>query len=107
MRRKSSIVKAGLIAALVVMGFPLGPSVANGQSAFCGERSGIIEMLNEKYDESQTAIGLSSEGHLIEVFAAPSGTWTMLVTYPVGLTCVVKSGLGWQQIDQSRDDPVS
>ncbi len=103
----SSIVKTGLFAALVTLGLALGPRVASGQSAYCGERSGIIKMLKENYDETQTAIGLSSDGHLIEVFAAPSGTWTMLVTYPAGVTCVVRSGLGWQQIHQPQDDPVS
>ena len=99
MRAQCRKVRVGLFAALVAAGVALAAPVAGGQPILCGERAAMLERLKEKYDEKRTAFGLSSDGHLVEVFAAPSGTWTMLVTYPGGPTCLVTSGVGWQQID--------
>ena len=107
MRAQYRIVRVGLFAALVAAGLALATPVARGQPVLCGERAGMLERLKGKYDEKRTTFGLSSDGHLVEVFAAPSGTWTMLATYPGGPTCLVTSGVGWQQIDQPQEEPLS
>lgn len=71
-----------------------------GQSATCGEREIFVEHLNLAYDETQTAMGISAQGEFVEVFSGPSGSWTILITNPSGLTCVVTDGDYWKHVDR-------
>ena len=41
-----------------------------------------------------------SDGTLVEIFLAPSGTFTVIKTTPAGLSCVVDFGEGWQTLHQ-------
>lgn len=43
------------------------------------------------------ALGLTQAGGMIELFTTPAGeTWTLIVTSPRGLSCLVASGQNWQ-----------
>lgn len=101
------MLRIGLVAAVVAGAFALAMPAARGESVSCGERHGILEWLEGKFYEKRTAFGLTSDGRLLEVFAAPSGSWTILVTYPGGLSCLATSGTDWQQIERRQEDPVS
>ncbi len=103
----SRMVRIGLLGAVVAGALALAMPAARGEPVFCGERHGILEWLEGNYHEKRTAFGITSDGRLIEVFAAPSGSWTILVTHPGGLTCLGTSGIDWQQIDRRQEDPVS
>ncbi len=101
------MLRIGLVAAVVAGAFALAMPAAMGESVSCGERHGILEWLEGKFYEKRTAFGLTSDGRVLEVFAAPSGSWTILVTYPGGLSCLVTSGIDWQQIERRQEDTVS
>ena len=101
------MLRIGLVAAVVAGAFALAMPAAMGESVYCGERYGILEWLEGKFYEKRTAFGLTSDGRLLEVFAAPSGSWTILVTYPGGLSCLATNGTDWQQIERRQEDPVS
>ncbi len=59
----------------------------------CAPRAAVIEQLAGKYGESRQAIGIASQGRVVEVFASEeSGSWTITVTLPSGLTCLVSAG---------------
>ena len=62
----------------------------------CGDRSKMIGYLDRDYQEAQTGLGLASNGAVVELYTAKTGTWTMLITSPDGKTCVVGSGEGWE-----------
>lgn len=64
----------------------------------CGERIKMMTQLGEKFAESPVAMGLTSAGAVIEVLTSPSGSWTFLVTYPTGQTCMVASGENWEAL---------
>ncbi len=66
--------------------------------ALCGERAHIVDRLDLEYSEAPMALGLSADGALVEVMVSPSGSWTILVTYPKKLTCVVATGDGWESL---------
>lgn len=68
------------------------------QAISCGDREKILSTLKNRYQEGRTAIGVTADGRLIEVFSAPSGSWSLLLTGPSGKTCLVSSGEGWRQI---------
>ncbi len=71
---------------------------AAAQPVPCGDRAAIIAHLAAGYGERPVAIALDARGRVLEVFAAPSGTWTMLVSTPGGMTCLVASGTAWSPL---------
>ena len=62
----------------------------------CGDRDEILKRLEQGHEETPKALGLSSDGGVVEVLVSPSGGWTILVTYPKQPTCVVAAGEAWQ-----------
>lgn len=62
----------------------------------CGSRDAIVKRLADVHGENRRAAGIAANGNLIEIFAAKSGTWTVMVTQPGGITCVVAVGDHWQ-----------
>ena len=75
-------------------------SAATSASAqtICNKRDKIIGYLGESYKESRSGMGLASNGAVIELYTADTGTWTMLITKPGGVTCVMGSGEGWEAV---------
>jgi len=76
-------------------------SAANAGSAtaqipmICGKRADILTGFASTYHEVRSAIGIADGGALIEVLVSPSGSWTMVVTKPGGVTCVIGTGRDW------------
>ncbi len=74
--------------------------------ARCGERSDIIQQLQTRFQETRKATGLASNGALFEIFAAPDGSWTALMTYPNGKTCLMAVGDAWSPTADQPGEPV-
>jgi hypothetical protein len=64
----------------------------------CGDRTAILKQLEQRHEETPQALGLSADGGVLELLVAPSGGWTILVTYPKRPTCVLAVGQAWQTI---------
>ena len=74
----------------------------------CGDRGAVAEQLMRRFKEVPVSIGLQSNGHVLEVFAAEkTGTWTLVVTTPEGHSCLFATGEHWQTIPPKSLDPVS
>ena len=71
----------------------------------CGDRDEILKRLEQRHDETPQALGLSSDGGVLEVLVSPSGGWTILVTYPRRPTCVVAVGEAWQALQLAGGEP--
>jgi hypothetical protein len=57
----------------------------------------VIKALGDRFHETQSATALTSAGTLLEVLTASDGaTWTIVVSRPDGLSCVVAAGQNWQ-----------
>lgn len=67
----------------------------------CYERESLVDTLARRFGERMTAAGVDARGSLVQVFAAPSGSWTIAVSLPNGPTCILSSGEGWQSVDPS------
>ncbi len=61
----------------------------------CGDRTKILEALEQKHKETVHAIGIAQDGGFLEVLVSPAGGWTILVTHPKRPTCVVAAGKDW------------
>ncbi|MEM7173287.1 MAG: hypothetical protein AAF530_24200 [Pseudomonadota bacterium] len=71
-------------------------SRAQAQPA-CDERHRVVDQLERAYGESLIATGITGAGSLVEVYAARAGeTWSILITRPGRLTCLVSAGEGWR-----------
>jgi hypothetical protein len=84
--------------ALLLGAVAVGPAVAADQRpAACGPHTEVIKALGDKFHETQSATALTSAGTLLEVLTANDGsTWTIIVSRPDGLSCVVAAGQSWQ-----------
>jgi hypothetical protein len=65
---------------------------ASGSEPRCAPRDHAINQLSERYGEQRQFMGLNLHG-VVEVFASDTtGTWTITVTTPQGVTCIVAAG---------------
>lgn len=65
----------------------------------CAQRTSIVDTLANKYGEARQSIGLGANNAMVEVFASPTtGTWTILVSMPNGVSCLVASGQAFEAV---------
>ncbi len=75
----------------------LAVSVAEAAPRVCGEREKMTKFLNEKYQETPRAIGVSGSGKAVmEIYTSTDGTWTVLMTMTSGKTCIMGAGHSWE-----------
>lgn len=87
--------KAGTIAAVALMC----ATQAIAQTQNCAPREVVVQSLAEKYGETRRSIGIAQQGAVIEVFANDeTGTWTITVTTPTGVTCMAVSGQSFEAL---------
>lgn len=77
--------------------------MATAQSAQnCAPRDSVVDRLASGYGESRQSMGLGANNQVVEVFAsAETGTWTITVTMPNGLTCLVASGQAFEELAEA------
>jgi hypothetical protein len=72
------------------------------QARNCGPRDLVVNRLAEGYGETRQSMGLGANNSVIEVFASDeSGTWTITVTSPNGVTCLVASGQAYEALAEA------
>jgi hypothetical protein len=68
-------------------------------SPICAMRKDVLARLATAYGETRQSIGLGTNDQVVEVFASlETGTWTITVTNPNGLTCLVASGQAFEAV---------
>lgn len=65
---------------------------AIGATPHCAPRPDLVEMLTDRDGESWRSSGLAQNGSVVETFAADNGNWTILVTRPDGISCLLAAG---------------
>ena len=71
----------------------------------CGERNVVIASLEKTYSEVPASMGLENTGGVIEVLAAPDGSFTILITRPNGLSCIMAAGENWENVPKQQAGP--
>ena len=78
------------------------PSLVTAAPVFCGARNDVLTKLASDFREQPASVALTSDGQLLEVLKSDSKmTWSILVTSPNGVSCIVAAGESWQ--DKARD----
>lgn len=96
MLRTYSII-AGLVLSVVASS---GSAVAaQTNQTNCTDRSSALSHLSKAYKEQPVAMGLASSGGIVEVLTDDQGTsWSIIVTLPTGVTCLVAAGEDWEAL---------
>ncbi len=72
------------------------------QAQNCAPREDIIQRLAETYGETRRGIGIARQGSVMEVYASDSsGSWTITVTLPDGVTCLIASGQAYGDVTEA------
>lgn len=91
--------KAALVLATTLAAVPALAQPAQN----CAPRDVVVDRLAERYGETRQSIGLGANNAVVEVFAShESGSWTITVTMPNGLTCLVASGQAYETLAEAR-----
>ena len=81
------------------LGLATGDPSQAAQNPTCDQRKRVIGHLADKYREAPVAIGVTNSGDLVEVLSSDDGqTWTIIVSTPNGVTCLLATGEGWRAI---------
>ncbi len=64
----------------------------------CGDRPDILKKLDTRYSEAPVSMGLTSAGAVLEVLASDKGTWTIVVSLPSGMSCMIAAGEYWEDL---------
>lgn len=76
--------------------------VAAQSARNCAPREVVVTRLAEKYKETRRSMGLGANNAVVEVFASQeSGSWTIIVTMPNGVTCLVASGQAFEALAEA------
>ncbi len=76
------------------------PALAEGPT--CDIRHNVMKVLEGKYGEKPVAIGVANNGGVIEVLTTEDGgTWTIVITLPNGMTCLVAAGEDWESFPKA------
>ena len=79
--------------AVLMAALGLGTRDAHGGGGpACAERSHVIAQLADHFSEVPVFRGLGVDGRMMEIYAAPGGSWSIAFTRPNGQTCVTASG---------------
>lgn len=77
---------------------------ARAQFGACGDGAGLIAHLQKEWGEDIAALALEDRGGLVQILRNPdTGTWSLLITRPGGLACLVMSGQGWEPVAPPAD----
>ena len=84
-----------LLTALILLGAGLVAPAASAQPV-CGSHNAVSDNLKKAYSEAPVSMGLTTGVGIIEVFASDEGTWTMVITQPNGVSCLIAVGQDWE-----------
>lgn len=92
---KKTVLKMTIGLGIVV----LAAQQVQAQPCNCAPRADVLQRLSEAYGETRRGIDIARQGAVMELFASDqSGSWTITVTLPDGMTCLVTSGRAYEQM---------
>ena len=94
------LMMAGIVIGAVLISLP---AQAAGN---CAKRDTVVERLQSRYSETLAGGGLHESRNsqmMVEVWASQeTGTFTVILTSPEGMACVVATGTDWYQTELAQ-----
>ncbi len=89
---------------LLALALFAGSSSIVAAQMLCVERVDLLNRLASEYGEELIQVKMMEEHGLLEVLKSRTkGTWTLLLTKPGGISCVLATGRGLGTDEQSPD----
>lgn len=83
-------------------------TATGAQAAICGPRDEVVASLSKRYQELPLAAGINKSGRLFEILVRRDGvSWTVLLTTPDGVSCIVDAGESLMLIDRVKFFPAA
>jgi|APEBP8051073178_1049388.scaffolds.fasta_scaffold00002_552 hypothetical protein len=70
----------------------LGPATAALARQTCAPHREIVHQLEQQQAETRRGIAMRPDHAVVELYAADTGRWTLIVTMPSGITCRLAEG---------------
>jgi hypothetical protein len=100
-RQKGMTMKELLFLTLGFAALAANGAQAQNQSRNCAPRDAVLERLASSYGETRQSIGLGTNNAVVETFASlETGSWTIVVTQPSGISCLVASGQAFEPVTE-------
>lgn len=85
---------------------PLLFAASTASAEKCAPRPDIVARLQGRYTEAQVGYGLLGDSQALEVWVSEeTGSFTILLTLPNGLSCLVAAGDNWNAVDPVTGEP--
>jgi len=95
--------RIAFLTAAAVSIFTMAGTAAAGQPV-CSARRDIVAKLAQDFREEPASAALTNDGHLLEVLKSNNdSTWSILLTAPNGVSCLVAAGESWQDKDEDKN----
>ena len=89
------VLRALLVGSAFIVGAVFSVHRAYAQDAIL-DRTQVVKELDQQHGETTAALGLASNGGVLELFTSADGsTWTLILTMPDGKSRVVGEGEAW------------
>lgn len=99
MKRKNKILHLGALTVATGLYLTVATDAVAQNARNCGPREIVVDRLADGYGETRQSMGLGANNSVVEVFASDaSGTWTITITSPNGVTCLVASGQAFEPL---------
>src|SRR3546814_11705601 len=96
----------GLSAAALAAAFFM-PTPAAAGTLQCVPREALFDSRRTSHGEVPALRGVTASGALFEVLVSPEGSFTVLFSFPDGLTCPVATGEAWRNVRPTPADPAA
>jgi hypothetical protein len=103
-RERATLMQKKLIEMTIGLGVMVlaAQQVSAQQTNNCAPRDRVVAQLAGSYGETRQSIGLASNNTLVEVYASNgTGSWTITVTTPGGVTCLIASGQSFETLAEA------
>lgn len=70
----------------------------------CAPTPGVTKMLKDRYGETPGAAAITDDGAPLLIFSNPkTGTFTITIRRPGGVTCLMTGGNSWTLVEQPKE----
>lgn len=94
------LIVLGTLVALMLAGMTSSSAKAESHeiSPLCNARNVVLTSLKGNFSEKPTSMGLASNGNVVELLNSNEGSWSIIMTMPNGVSCLMASGNYWQKL---------
>lgn len=93
----SALIVVFVSAMVIVFGFTLSAQ-AEQQMIPCAPHDARVAELKARFGETVQTRAMNFDGKMLEIFAAPGGSWTAVLTGADGLSCLVAGGHSYRPV---------